>query len=368
VRVGLSLLAVAGCIAAFALGSAASAYSDHGAGGLVRPEQSAFAEQSFGHFAGYLWLGHVTSVQASWSVPRIALGSSGLAGTWIGAEGPGAFIQIGTTEASFRPFELAPLETSYHAFWSDPTHHFRAQRLFSVHPGDRMSASLTLADGRWTLVIADKTTGRAAHFSTHDEVGPPFKRADLLQEDPGGSHPAPYPRLIAVRLDHIKVNGTAPKYADLYSQWMSVNGGNWAPTPLSHASFSLRPATVSPLGARYLAIAAPEDAATITFVHQMGEWASTTSPTQITSETSTFATALHDNVNTLAAVHWPRRGLRLVRSLIRCAGVLLAHTQTAVPESLTARHTWMAIWAHDAAAIGHAGHALRRFLRLPEIT
>jgi hypothetical protein len=369
VRVGFSLLAVTACVTAFALSSAASAYSDDGAGGLARFEQDTFAEQSFGQFAGYVWLGHVTSVRASWSVPRIALGSFGLAGTWIGAEARGAFIQIGTNEESFRPWELAPLEQGYQAFWSDPAHHFRAQRLFSVHPGDHMSASLTLADRRWTLVIIDKTIGRAAHFSTRDEADASFNRADWLQEDPGTkSHAAPYPRLTAVRFAHLKVNATAPDYSGLYSQWMSVNGRNWAPTPLSHDSFSLRPATLSPFGARYLAIAAPEDAATITFIGQMGEWAPTTSPAQIASEASTFTTALRNDIHVLAAVHWPGRGRRLVRSLIRRTGVLLAYTETAVPESLTARRQWIAIWARDAGAIGRAGHAIRRFLRVPETT
>jgi hypothetical protein len=59
---------------------------------------------SFGKFAGYVWRGHVESVRASWSVPGIRVGSTGRAGTWIGAQAPGspgAFIQIGTNEERF---------------------------------------------------------------------------------------------------------------------------------------------------------------------------------------------------------------------------------------------------------------------------
>src|SRR5579864_1176198 len=66
-------------------------------GALLRGASSSW---SFGRFAGYAWRGRVASVQASWTVPRIRrVSPPGHAGTWIGAQAPGAlgpFVQIGT--------------------------------------------------------------------------------------------------------------------------------------------------------------------------------------------------------------------------------------------------------------------------------
>jgi hypothetical protein len=79
-------------------------------------------------------------------VPRILRGSPlGHAGTWIGAQAPGArgpFIQIGTNDDHF-----SATDSSHYAFWSDTARNFTAQFLFSVKPGDDLSASLTLVRG-----------------------------------------------------------------------------------------------------------------------------------------------------------------------------------------------------------------------------
>ncbi len=64
-----------------------------------RTKHRRITDSPFGAYAGYVWLGRVSSVQGSWTVPRIVDPSrSGLATTWIGAQTPGtrgAFIQIG---------------------------------------------------------------------------------------------------------------------------------------------------------------------------------------------------------------------------------------------------------------------------------
>jgi hypothetical protein len=330
------------------------------------------ARWSFGSFAGYVWRGQVKSVQASWTVPRIVGGPSGAAGTWIGAQAPGgAFIQIGTKERSVRPFALGARSTSYQAFWSDPTHHFRTELLFRVYAGDNISASLTQADRRWTLAIVDRTSGASARFSTRDEASASFNQAEWQQEDPRAGatgKPVPYPGLTAVRFRRLAVNSLVPDYADLYSVWMSVDGGNFAPSPLRHGSFTLDRATVSSIGAKYLDLAMPEDAVTGTFIAQMNRWTAATPSSQIESARLTFTAALRSDLRALGGTRWPMRTQPLVRSLIRSTRVLLNHTQSRPAASSTGLRGWVSVWTHDGSAVGRAGHLVRRALKLPELT
>jgi Peptidase A4 family len=330
------------------------------------------AHWEFGSFAGYVWRGHVTSLQASWSVPGIVGPSAGAAGTWIGAEALGGqFIQVGTNEESFRPFALGARDISYQAFWSDTTHRFRSQQLFRVAVGDNISASLTLAHKRWTLTIADRTSGASARFSTSEEADASFNQAGWDEEDPrdrATGKPIPYPRLTAVRFSHLAVNSAVPDYADMYSQWMSVDGGNLAPAPVRQDSFTLHPATASLVGARYLEIATPEDQATGAFTTEMSRWTAATPPSQIESACSTFSAAVRSDIQALVRARWPTRAQLFVRSLIRTTRVLLDHMQSRPPAFTAGLRAWVAAWGRDGSAVGRAGHLVRRALKLPELT
>ncbi|MGD1058902.1 MAG: G1 family glutamic endopeptidase [Solirubrobacteraceae bacterium] len=327
---------------------------------------------AFGSFAGYVWRGHVTSVQASWTVPEIASNTSGLSGTWIGAQAPGspgAFIQIGVNEARLRPFALGARFTQDYAFWSDVANHFHAHLLFPVYPGDRISASLMLAHRQWMLTIVDKTSRATAHFATRDEASASFNQAEWLQEDPrnGFTHkPALYPRLSAIRFRRLYINSVMPAYRDLYSQWMSANGVNFGPSPLRQDAFTLGPATVSPIGARYLHIAAAEDAATGAFAAQLSGWTATTPKEQIASANSTFATALNADIHALTRVHWPAAVRPRIHSLIHSTRVLLKHLQSLPSASSGGLRVWTSVEESDGSAIGRAGHMVRRALKIPE--
>jgi hypothetical protein len=141
--------------------------------------------RSFGTQAGYVWQGQVRSVGASWTVPHI-IGTSpcGVAGTWIGAVAPGTpgpFIQIGVNETCTQAGPDGKPAVFYEAFWSDVRLHFHPRRLFFVNAGDVISASLTLADHRWTLVLVDRSSGETTHFST--------RRVQLGGVEAGGRRP-----------------------------------------------------------------------------------------------------------------------------------------------------------------------------------
>src|ERR1700678_1896740 len=102
-----------------------------------------FSDAPFGPFAGYVWIGGVHSIGASFTVPRIAGGSAlSDASTWIGVQGQGPptrFVQIGAVESRFWFPRKQKTANVYYTFWSDTTQHYKAQLLFGVSPGDTLS-------------------------------------------------------------------------------------------------------------------------------------------------------------------------------------------------------------------------------------
>lgn len=201
-----------------------------------------------GDFAAWNWSGRVTSVQAAWRVPRIlARSPQGVASTWIGAQGFGrqrAFIQIGVDEEFVKSGTRARTAV-YRAWWSDTVHHYLPQYLFEVAPGDRIFASLVLADGQWSPTLNDETSGASANFSTHQETRGPFSVAEWAQEHAMGSHGDGYPRLSTVTFTNLTVDAAAPRPSKMYSLSMSSTGrGLIAPSRLRRDSFSIgQPAT-----------------------------------------------------------------------------------------------------------------------------
>jgi hypothetical protein len=195
-------------------------------------------------FAGYTWYGSVSSVQASWSVPRIPGSPAGGAGTWIGAQGPGTrlngpFIQVGINETRYP--SSAGARDVYRAFWTDTVHHFLPVNLFPVRPGDSLWASLTHRRRRWAVAIRDLTSGTGTQVTTQQEGRASFDWAEWEQEDVGlVGQPFDYPRLSTVGFQRLEVNGRPPALAGLYSSWMTKDRQRLAPSDLKNDSFSLR--------------------------------------------------------------------------------------------------------------------------------
>jgi hypothetical protein len=333
---------------------------------------------SFGPFAGYQWDGHVRSLQASWTVPLIDAGSPkrSCAGTWIGAAAPGnngPFIQIGTNEQLVTPRQARDWGVPRHyyfAFWSDTRMHFLARSLFLVRPGDEISASLSLTSRRWRLAIRDTTNGKTARFSTRQEAGGAFNEAQWLQEDVTDSKTNklfPYPRLSAVAFRRLAVNARRPSYADLYTNWMSEDGVNWAPTPLRYDSFALAQATVSKAGAQYIRIMNLEDGPTNKFFGLAGAWNARTPQKRIQAEVAKYGAVLRTGSRMLNDSAWPSPARQIISSL--------AANQRWQISSLRAVAAGPP--ARSSAALNNAfptyngpdtyGHEICRALHLPEV-
>jgi hypothetical protein len=330
---------------------------------------------AFGAFAGYVWRGPVRSVAASWRVPRVVGGPvPSLAATWIGAQGPapaGPFIQVGTGQMLRGHRGAGSSSGSYVAFWSDSERRFHPLTLFPVNAGDEMSASLALRHGRWLVTISDASTHRDRRFSTSDDTEGAFNEAEWTEEDPSlrsTGHAGPYPRQGAVSMRRLAVNGAEPSYATVYSTWMSLVSEQLAPDPLVGDAFTLRKASVSASGARYLHAALAEDAATRSFFALLARSGTRSFAGELAAESRRFVAALARNLRALEARPWPPPARPLLDALIARVHALLRSSRAgaAIPSSGTA--AWIAGWKSEAEAVARSGHRVRRALDVPELT
>ena len=342
------------------------------------------ADPSFGPFAGYAWPERVTSVRGSWVVPRILRASRpGDAGTWIGAQAPGStlantpFIQVGTEEARVRcprgaPRACRPFDI-YFAWWSDTAHHFRAIPLFFgfVRPGDRVSASLVLKRGRWTVSLSDARSHTRARFSTRQETRARFDLAMWTQEDPTDARtlkPVPYPELSATSFSRLVVNSAVPLGADLLSQWMSENGQILGPTQLADDGFELVPQQPTAAGSQYQALADIVNAALDKFTTEAHRWTAKSSTASIAQQRSRLAYALQTWIGSLAIDQWPSAAQTAFNTLIAADSTTLAQVQTAPPRSAAGIRRWISTFRRDAHAASETARAVRGELGLPTYT
>jgi peptidase A4-like protein len=325
---------------------------------------------SFGHMAGYVWAGPVTSVAASWSVPGIAAGSGEAhASTWIGAQAPGPsmhtpFIQVGTLED--RGSATAP---SYAAFWTDTTRGFHPQVLFPLRPGDAVSTSLTLSAGRWVVSIVDSTSGRRASFTTDEEGDAAFNLAEWLQENPSqaSGRMTRYPHLSTVRMSALRANDARPPYADVFAQWMSLPGRDLAPTPLRGDAFEITRAVLSAAGRRYLLIARAQDALARRIDQQEASWTPSTPPGEIRRANASAAASQRTYAGRLDRGTWPAAARPLITSLarqVRREAALLAQGARHAPASLAA---WRRQFVGLTPTLLRLAHEVRRTLHVPEL-
>jgi hypothetical protein len=255
----------------------------------------------------------------------------------------------------------------YYAFWTDTAHRFSPIPLFAVRPGDDVSARLRFANGCWVISIADSTSGSHAVRYTRDETGAAFDLADWLQEHPSfravdAAGQDAYPTLSTVRIHGLAVNGTTPQYADMLSTWMSENGGYLAPARLYNGSFAFRPATLSPMGKRYLVIAATQNAAMDRLSALERQWAATANGQtawrrQLAAAFQTFNAALSNS-------RWPPRVEVLVNRLIGANRALVAASAAFSKRSTASASRWL----KATLVASTTARAIRRTLDVPQMS
>jgi hypothetical protein len=323
---------------------------------------------SFGHMTGYVWVGHVTAVAGSWSVPRMSGAGEAHASTWIGAQAPDVprrspFIQVGIVED--RGSHGAP---AYAAFWTDTIRGFHPRILFRVQPGDPVSAALTLTAGRWRVQIVDAGSLQRSSFTTSEEGIAKFSLAEWLQEDPVATSGkvTRYPDLSQVRMSTLAVNGARPHYADMFAQWMSAGGRDLAPTPLRGGTFTIGSAVLTPAGRRYLAIARAQQMTARRVDEQVARFTVHTPASEIERVSAAAAGSERRYVDGLERGAWPAAARGPISSLVREvraeAGMFAAAARHA-PASLAA---WRRQFVQFNPSIVRMAHLVHRTLHVPE--
>lgn len=331
-----------------------------------------------GAFAGYAEdlpvYEPVTSVQASFVVPRIAPGSAtGEAATWIGAGGAGAsslapFIQVGVSES--RVARASGVRDLYLAVWSDTRKHFELMPLFRVVAGDRMRAELDLSHGRWTVSIVDVRTGAGRRFATSDQGRDVFGNAQIFQEDPtensGTGQLVRYPRLSRVAFDDVQVDSGPLNYRWLLSSWMTENGQLLAPGGVYASGFTLHTIRPSTVGVRYLQIIQSLYQAINAYNAELSGWSRSSPHSQIVSSSEQLETALTDGIRLLNQTRWPSSVAVPVGILASDAQSLLASTrqvQTATPDQIDQSRS---AWENELVSVDGSESTTADALNLPD--
>jgi hypothetical protein len=149
---------------------------------------------------------------------------------------------------------------------------------------------------------------------------------------------------------------------------MSVNGGNWAPSPLHDDSFTLRRTTLTALGARYLGIVSPANVANQALGELLERWTTKTPFSQIASDSTRFETALRRTDTGLASVRWPKDVAGMVRALIRDTTGALHELRPPTVVSPATIAAWRARLTRPAPPRDRLGHMIRRALGALELT
>ncbi len=280
-------------------------------------------------------------MSATISVPqavtaRVPQGAA--AATWIGAEtlpddAKAPFIQIGVQELPAGP---SPKVSFYQAFWSDAAHGNQPLRLFTVHAGDRLSASLRLSHRHWTVAIVDGPVHR--RIVTADEGTSRFQLALWSQEDIAYNHPKwmVYPRVTGTRFSDLLVNGRAPEGRYLGAEWMSADdeltpAGKTVvePSAISRDTFTLLPgrAAVPASAIRLQGRLTRSYYATVKPLVALTDASVTTPRPKLAGWVSGLSKGLIAYESTLLRRHWPRNAQASVNALVSALRAQLSLTR-----------------------------------------
>jgi len=174
---------------------------------VVRHAQPRGRRHSDQTWAGYAVTGGgpYTSVSGSWNVPTMNCShGGGDASPWVGIDGWGndTVEQIGIDldcrqgRGSYHPWvEMYPAASDYFGE--------------SVHAGDRLTASVSVSGGTWTLTERDTTAGWSRTFRRKPKHAPQESSAEAIVEDVGSGGAPPVPDFNTVDFSAVSVGGTS---------------------------------------------------------------------------------------------------------------------------------------------------------------
>ena len=163
---------------------------------------------------------------------------------------------------------------------------------------------------------------------------------------------------------HLTVNSVAP--APIYSQWMSVNNSNLAPTAVHDDSFTLQPApAVSAAATQYMRLTTAVRAEDQRFDTERSNWTPKTPYMQIASASSRLIEATQRASRALLSARWSKQISGLVRSAANAGAAFLERVRP--PTLLTAATfaAWNSTLTEAAVRTAKIDSKLRLALGLP---
>jgi hypothetical protein len=320
----------------------------------------------FGPFAGYLWHGDVRQVSAVVVVPKLdGASGGGVAGSWIGAEGPvagrsqaGPFFQVGVNE-DWNGIQATT--SNYYVFWSSAAMKFHPQWLFDVEPGDSVQVSMRVVGERLQIYARDSNGGRHRTLYVKLAGDDELNEAAWHQEDVTDARtgaPFAYPQLSPVHFSALRVDGQRPPPTELAAVWMTAQHAFYGPT-LRDDAFTIGPIHPSAAALEYERIAVPDDMEAYLFSAQLASWSTATPPRTITSACLRYLRVVRTNISRLRAYQWSPTVERAINRLIGQLRQLDAHLRT------LARRTIAYLPGFERLQGTNFGPAVRATLHMP---
>jgi hypothetical protein len=160
------------------------------------------------NWSGYAKTGTTySSATAQWTVPAVSPSQKATySSSWVGIDGfnNSNLIQTGTEQDFYQG------AAHYNAWWEILPAAETPISTLTVHPGDRMTASITKGSGSsWTIAISDTSTGQS--FSTVQTYTGPQSSVEWVQEAPSiGGHVATLAQFSQTTFDPGTANGKNP--------------------------------------------------------------------------------------------------------------------------------------------------------------
>jgi hypothetical protein len=136
--------------------------------------------------ATYNWAGYAasgstyTSVSANWQQPAVLCSSNGIVSFWVGLDGWGGSTTVEQTGTGVDCRSGSP---QYYAWWE--TYPSNSQQVYSgltVAPGDKMSSSVSYANGNDSLTLTDNTQGWSKTTTVAAPSGASNTSAEIVAE------------------------------------------------------------------------------------------------------------------------------------------------------------------------------------------
>jgi hypothetical protein len=157
----------------------------------------------------------------------------------------------------------------------------------------------------------------------------------------------------------LKANTVAPLGADLLSLWMSDNRRILGPGSLIDDGFTLVSQQPTATESRYQTLDDALDAALNTFTTEAQGWTAATRARTVTSQRSTFVSALQRFIGSLSGVQ------AAINALVVAVRAELMQVKTAPRRSAAGIKVWIRAFERDLNAGTDAGRPVRRGLGLP---